>query len=205
MTQALKPITVRIVIAAFVLIAGGITLFTAAASSHPSQTSAAKPPPPSRAAHKRGRAATPKAPAAAKVINAEELQSLLKRDGTHPLLVNYWATWCDPCRDEFPDLVKIDTDYRSKGLDFIAVTLDDVADLKTAVPDFLRLMKAKMPVYLLNVSDPEPAINAVDPKWGGSLPATFLYNKKGEVVYKHFGRFKTDELRAAIEKVMSHE
>ncbi len=130
---------------------------------------------------------------------------MLKRDGTRPLLVNYWATWCDPCRDEFPDLVKIDKDYKSKGLDFIAITLDDLADLKTAVPEFLRLMKAKMPVYLLNVTDPEPAINAVDPNWGGSLPATFLYNNKGEVVYKHFGRVKTDELRAAIEKVMSNE
>jgi|ERR1044072_6673957 thiol-disulfide isomerase/thioredoxin len=197
MTQALQLITVRFVIAALVLIAGGVTPFTAAALS---QTSAKKPP--SRSAHKHGRAATAKAPAA-KVIDAEGLQALLKRDGARPLLVNYWATWCDPCRDEFPDLVKIDTDYRSKGLDFIAVTLDDKEDLKTAVPDFLRLMKAKMPVYLLDVSDPEPAINAVDPKWGGSLPATFLYNNKGEVVYKHFGRFKTAELRAAIDKVMS--
>lgn len=145
-----------------------------------------------------------KAPAA-RPINAEELQGLLKRDGTRPLLVNYWATWCDPCRDEFPDLVKIDKEYRAKGLDFIAITLDDLVDLKTAVPKFLRTMKANMPVYLLNEIDPEPAINSVDREWGGALPATFLYNNKGEVVYKHFGRFKTDELRAAIEKVMSHE
>src|SRR4051812_28039498 len=201
MTQALQLITARFVIAAVVLIAGGITPFTAATPPHP-QTSAKKPSS-SRSAHKHGRAATAKTPPAAKVIDAEGLQALLKRDGTHPLLVNYWATWCDPCRDEFPDLVKIDTDYRSKGLDFIAVTLDDPVDLKTAVPNFLRLMKAKMPVYLLDVSDPEPAINAVDPKWGGSLPATFLYNNKGEVVYKHFGRFKTAELRAAIEKLLA--
>ena len=48
-----------------------------------------------------------------KAINAEEMQTLLKRDGSRPLLVNYWATWCDPCRDEFPDLVKIDADYRA--------------------------------------------------------------------------------------------
>lgn len=135
-------------------------------------------------------------------INAEEMQVLLRRDGNRPLLVNYWATWCDPCRDEFPDLVKIDEQYRGKGLDFIAITLDDLADLNTAVPKFLREMKAKMPVYLLNVADPEPAINSVDPKWSGALPATFLYNNKGEVVYKHFGRVKTDELRAAIEKLV---
>lgn len=139
----------------------------------------------------------------ARAINADEMQGLLKRAGNHPLLVNYWATWCDPCRDEFPDLVKIDKEYRAKGLDFIAITLDDLADINTAVPKFLREMKAKMPVYLLNVADPEPAINAVDREWGGALPATFLYNHKGEVVYKHFGRIKVDELRAAIDKVMS--
>jgi len=146
-----------------------------------------------------------KAGVPARAINAAELQGLLKRDGSRPLLVNYWATWCDPCRDEFPDLVKIDEQYRTKGLDFIAITLDDLADINTAVPKFLREMKATMPVYLLNVADPEPAINAVDRDWGGALPATFLYNNKGEVVYKHFGRIKVDELRAAIEKVMSEK
>jgi thiol-disulfide isomerase/thioredoxin len=139
---------------------------------------------------------------ATRAINAEELQALLRRDGSRPLLVNYWATWCDPCREEFPDLVKIDQEYRAKGLDFIAVSLDDLADINTGVPKFLRTMKATMPVYLLNVPDPEPVINAVDPRWGGAMPATFLYNSKGEVVYKCFGRVKTDELRAAIEKLV---
>lgn len=135
-------------------------------------------------------------------INGEELQSLLRRDGNRPLLVNYWATWCDPCRDEFPDLVKIDKEYRAKGLDFIAITLDDLADINTAVPKFLRQMKASMPVYLLNMADPEPAINAVDREWGGALPATFLYNSRGQVVYKHFGRIKPNDLRTAIEKLV---
>jgi len=138
-------------------------------------------------------------------VDAARLEALLKRDNAKPLLVNYWATWCEPCRDEFPDLVKIDADYRPKGLDFIAVTLDDLADIKTAVPRFLRQMRAQMPVYLLNLSDPEPAIKLVDPNWSGALPATFLYNGKGEVVYKSLGRIKVDELRAAIEKVMSTE
>jgi thiol-disulfide isomerase/thioredoxin len=138
-------------------------------------------------------------------INAEEMQALLKRDGVRPLLVNFWATWCVPCREEFPDLVKIDQQYRPKDLDFIAISLDDVADLKVAIPKFLREMRAQMPNYLLNVSDPEPAIKSVDAAWDGTLPATFLYNEKGEVVYKHLGRIKTDELRAAIEKTIGNK
>ena len=146
-------------------------------------------------------AVKPDAPARA--VNTEELLALLKGDGKRPLLVNYWATWCDPCRDEFPDLVKIDEDFRPKGLEFITVSLDDLKDINTEVPKFLREMRARMPVYLLNVVDPEPAINAIDPAWGGAMPATFLYNSKGEVTYRHFGRFDTAELRAAIDKLVS--
>lgn len=198
MTHAAKPIRVRFVIAGVVLVVSGLFLsFSAAAQVRTARTARS-----ARAAHKPRSTRAVKAPAAARPINAEELQGLLKRDGTRPLLVNYWATWCDPCRVEFPDLVKIDEQYRAKGLDFIAITLDDLKDLKTAVPKFLRLMNARMPVYLLNVADPEPAINSVDREWGGALPATFLYNNKGEVVYKHFGRVKTDELRTAIEKLV---
>ena len=137
-----------------------------------------------------------------RVITAEELPPLLKRDGRRPLLVNYWATWCDPCREEFPDLVVIDHDFRAKGLDTIAISLDDLAELKSEVPKFLRMMKAQMPNYLLNVADPEPSIKLVDPTWGGALPATFLYDARGEIVYKRFGRFDTAELRAAIEKLV---
>jgi thiol-disulfide isomerase/thioredoxin len=153
-----------------------------------------------KSAYKSRRTSTAKPSTEVRAVNAEEMQALLRRDGKRPLLVNYWATWCDPCRDEFPDLVKIDRDYRSKGLDFIAITLDDLVDIKTAVPKFLRAMNAKMPVYLLNVADPEPAINMVDSNWSGALPATFLYDSTGKVVYKHFGRVNPGELRAAIEQ-----
>src|SRR2546427_8809182 len=135
-------------------------------------------------------------------VDLDGLKKLLKRDGkdTRPLLVNFWATWCDPCRDEFPDLVKVDEDYRGKGLNFVAVSLDDVTDIKSAVPKFLKEMKATMRVVLLNVNDPEPAIKLIDATWDGQLPATFLYDKEGKVVFRHFGRIKPDELRAALDK-----
>jgi thiol-disulfide isomerase/thioredoxin len=195
---AAKPTRVRFVVAGVVIVVSGLFLTLSAVAQSKAAPTALK----AQTVRKHRRPRTVKIPAA-RPINAEELQVLLKRDGTRPLLVNYWATWCDPCRVEFPDLVKIDNKYRPKGLDFITITLDDLADIKTAVPKFLRRMNARMPVYLLDVVDPEPAINSVDREWGGSLPATFLYNNKGEVVYKHFGRIKTDELRTAIDKLVS--
>jgi thiol-disulfide isomerase/thioredoxin len=135
-------------------------------------------------------------------VDADGLTDILRRKRSGPLLVNFWATWCDPCREEFPDLVKIDSDYRAKGLEVITVSLDDFEDIKTGVPQFIREMKATMPAYLLNVSDPEPAIKSVDPEWRGALPATFLYDSKGAIAFKYFGRFKPQELRAAIEKLV---
>ena len=134
-------------------------------------------------------------------IDLDGLKKLLLRDpkDTRPLLVNFWATWCDGCREEFPDLVKIDNEYRAKGLNFLSVTLDDLADKSKAL-DFLKEMKATMPVVLLNVNDPEPAIHAVDEKWDGALPATFLYDREGKIVFRHFGKIKPAELRAAIDK-----
>jgi len=134
-------------------------------------------------------------------IDLEGLKKILQRDpkDSRPLLINFWATWCDGCREEFPDLVKIDNDYRDK-VNFVSISLDEVTEIKTAVPDFLKTMKAQMLVVLLNVKDPEPAIHAVDAAWDGALPATYLYDKDGKVVFKHFGVIKPAELRSAIDK-----
>ena len=144
----------------------------------------------------------PKKPIVVSAIDTEALKTMLSEQRERPLLINFWATWCDPCREEFPDLVKIDSEYRPQKMDFVTISLDDFTDIKTSVPKFLGSMKATMPAYLLNVPDPEPAIDLVDPGWSGSLPATFLYNAKGEVVYKHFGRVDPNELRAAIDKLV---
>jgi thiol-disulfide isomerase/thioredoxin len=178
----------------FALLAVGLSIVLLCGFAAPAQS------------RKRKRGAA-KPPIAVSEITAESLTSLLKRDSAdpRPLLVNFWATWCDPCREEFPELVKIDQQYRKSGLEFIAVSLDDLADIKTGVPKFLRQMRATMPAYLLNASDPELAINAVDPQWSGALPATFLYDGEGKVVFKHFGRIKPLELRAAIDKIVGNK
>jgi thiol-disulfide isomerase/thioredoxin len=149
-------------------------------------------------------AAPARAPAV-RQINAEELKMLLQRGSkqSRPLLVNFWATWCDPCREEFPDLVQIDKDYKARGLDFVVVSLDDPGDVKTSVTQFLQQAHAAMPAYLLNVVDPEPVIKGVDAEWTGSLPATFLFDAQGQIVFKHWGRILPGELRAALDKTLN--
>lgn len=152
---------------------------------------------------RKGRPAKSQKPVVVSPIDTEALKTLVTEQRERPLLINFWATWCDPCREEFPDLVKIDEQYRpNRAMDFITISLDEFSDIKTSVPKFLASMKANMPAYLLNVSDPEPAIEMIDKGWAGSLPATFLFNENGEVVFKKIGRVNPDELRAAIDKLV---
>ena len=154
--------------------------------------------------HQKGTAKAPP-PVFVKEIDFEGLKQLLSRKTPkpRPLLVNFWATWCDPCRDEFPDLVKLDQTYRERGLEFAEISLDDKSELHTAIPTFLREMHATMPTYRLSADDPEPSIKLVDDQWSGALPATILYDTNGKIVYKHFGRISVAELRDAIDKVLS--
>lgn len=131
-------------------------------------------------------------------INAEALKNLLRPNGK-PLLVNFWATWCDPCREEFPDFVKIGADYKDK-IDLITVSLDELAEINGDVPKFLAEMKSDAPAYLLKTPDEGAAIAVVSKNWQGGLPFTILYNERGETVYIKQGKFKTELLRAEIEK-----
>jgi thiol-disulfide isomerase/thioredoxin len=137
-------------------------------------------------------------------VDLEAFKKLFERGpekDARPLLINFWATWCVPCREEFPDLVRINADYGKRNLDLITISLDEPEDTKTKVPAFLREMRAPMPAYLLNVIDPQIVIDMIDPNWRGGLPATFLYDASGKQVFRHTGRFDVKELRAALDKV----
>ena len=133
-------------------------------------------------------------------VDGAGLRSLLKASGK-PLLVNFWATWCDPCREEFPDLVKIDRDYKNK-INFITVSLDEIEELNTGVPKFLNEMKAEMPAYLLTTQDEDALISFVSKDWQGGLPFTILYNATGKAAYTRMGKVKIDVLRAELEKLL---
>ncbi len=136
-------------------------------------------------------------------IDLEGLKMLLlKAMNAKPVLLNFWATWCTPCREEFPDLVKINAEFHSKGLNFSLVSLDDVEDIKTEVPKFLREMRSTMPVYLLKTEDEGEAIKSVAPEWSGGLPFTALFDANGKLVYSKMGKVNPEILRAEINKLL---
>ena len=133
-------------------------------------------------------------------IDDAKLKQLLKPSGK-PLLVNFWATWCGPCREEFPDLVKIDNEYRGR-IDFITISLDFVEELNTGVPKFLSEMKAEMPTYLLVSADENAIISSIAKDWNGALPSTILYNEKGDISYLRQGKVNAETLKGEIEKTL---
>lgn len=131
-------------------------------------------------------------------IDEQGLKDLLKPKGK-PRLINFWATWCGPCREEFPDLVKIGSDHKDK-IDLITVSLDEVSEIDGEVPKFLAEMRSESPAYLLKTQDADAAINLVSKDWQGALPFTILFNAEGETIYSKQGKFKPDVLVAEIEK-----
>lgn len=133
-------------------------------------------------------------------VDDAKIKQLLKPGGK-PLLVNFWATWCGPCREEFPDLVKIDAEYRGK-IDFITVSLDFIEEIDAAVPKFLSEMNAEMPTYLLTSADENTLISSIAKDWSGALPFTILYNEKGEITYTRQGKVNHETLKGEIEKTL---
>ncbi len=133
-------------------------------------------------------------------IDITGLASLLKPKG-RPLLVNFWATWCEPCREEFPELVKLEAAFRGK-VDFVTVSLDDLADINGDVPKFLAAMKADMPAYLLKTPDESAAIQMVSKDWAGNLPLTVFLDASGAVEYQRNGKIRFDTVKENIDRVL---
>ena len=185
------------------LIACAASAFPASAQKRRGAAGAARQPAAKQAPAKGAGAAKQGAPAVnVQVVDAEGLAALVKSGAAkgQPLLVNFWATWCGPCREEFPDLIRVAEEFgRGKEFEFVSVSTDDPAELKAGVTEFLASVHAEsIPAYLFSAADPEPAIAAVDKSWSGELPATFLYGRDGRLLFRHTGRIKVEELRAAL-------
>jgi peroxiredoxin len=118
------------------------------------------------------------------------------------LIVNFWATYCGPCVAEFPEFVMIDQKYREKGVKMVAISADDIVDIKPKVIPFIKEQNARFEVLIQDTDDPQEMIDVVDKNWQGVLPATFIYDKQGNRILSHYGIINREQLVGTIEKAL---
>jgi thiol-disulfide isomerase/thioredoxin len=95
------------------------------------------------------------------------------------LIVNFWATWCKPCVAELPYFEQIQQEFAQQKVKVILLSLDYPDVLKSRVIPFIQKKKLKSEVWLMNESNPNDWIDAVDSGWSGAIPATLIVKPDG--------------------------
>ena len=134
---------------------------------------------------------------AVEMAGADELKRLRQNGTGKLLLINFWATWCAPCASEFPDLEATWQMYRSRGLEFVAVSVNDPEE-KPGVLEFLKTHQATHRNLLFATADVYGLQAAFDPKMPAPVPFTILLAPNGDVMYQELGELDVTKLRRAI-------
>jgi thiol-disulfide isomerase/thioredoxin len=115
----------------------------------------------------------------------------------HVLIVDFWATWCSPCREEMPSVIALVERYAPKDVQLVTVSADLDEQMHEAV-QFLDSVRAPSVRYIKHADDDDRFIQSVDPAWSGALPALLVYDRTGHKVRAFFGETSGDSLAAAV-------
>jgi len=150
----------------------------------------------SRPSNERVAAAAPPDTLALEPATAEQLLARVREPGARATLVNVWATWCGPCREEFPALMALAERRRADGLRVLLVSAD-FEEQAAEARAFLAQHGAPGPWLLKNQPDME-FINTLDRRWSGALPATLVYDSNGTPVEFWEGGADSARFEAAV-------
>lgn len=109
------------------------------------------------------------------------------------LVVNFWATWCAPCREEIPDLIAIRREYATKSVEIVGIAIDNSA----AVTPYAREMGIVYPILMGEGSALEMSRALGNPS--GALPYTVVIAADGTIVARHLGRLSKAKLQAILQ------
>jgi thiol-disulfide isomerase/thioredoxin len=136
-----------------------------------------------------------------KPVDEAGYAKLLAASRGQVVLVNFWATYCVPCRKEMPQLVAMAAKLRARGFQFVTISADE-PEQQSAAGMFLDKIKVPAPAYIRKAKDDDKFTVLVDQKWDGALPASFLYDRQGRKVKSFFGEADLSVVSAAIEKLL---
>jgi thiol-disulfide isomerase/thioredoxin len=135
-------------------------------------------------------------------LAAADLDALRARlaPGGAVRVVNFWATWCQPCVEELPEFIALDAAHRERGIQVIGISMDlaltgDRATIESRVSDFLRKrgIGYENLLYTGNVTD---LLDELD--LPGSIPYTLVIGTSGEVLWRHEGKTTRERVEAAL-------
>ena len=132
------------------------------------------------------------------LASTDDIKTLRANSGTGNLvLVNIWATWCAPCRAEFPELEKMIRMYGGRKFQLVTLSIN-APDERDKVLGFLKEQHAFNRNLIFNGNDAADAVKAFGTDWTGGAPYTVLIGTNGEILYKTSGDLDVVEVRRAI-------
>lgn len=141
-------------------------------------------------------------PAPVRTAQIAEIREEIRRPGASAVLVNLWATWCLPCVDEMPDLLRVARAWRPHGLRVVLISTDFGEDRDARVREFLDRLGVDFPTWIKSGDDAE-FIDGIDPRWTGALPATLLFDSAGEVLELWEGQVHFDDVEPRVREIIT--
>jgi thiol-disulfide isomerase/thioredoxin len=138
-----------------------------------------------------------KKPVVLKPVGVSDLKELRKNSTGKLLLVDFWATWCGPCRAELPQFETMYRMYGRRAFDLVTVSIN-YPDEQAGVLKVLTDEHATSTNRILSSTDIYPQLAAFDPDWSAAVPYTLLIRPDGEVVYKRQGTVDPLQLKRLI-------
>jgi len=137
------------------------------------------------------------------LIDLAGYNSLIAQNRGKALMVNFWATWCVPCRTEYPEVVDLAKEFAPQGLSVIGVSLDEDHDM-TVVRHFLSTFHPDFPNYRQRPGiDPDAFYQGVNPEWRGTMPQTDFYARDGHMARFFIGDKPHDAFVQAIRLILA--
>lgn len=125
-----------------------------------------------------------------------EILNAVEENDARVTVVNFWATWCVPCIEEFPDFVELDRTMEAQGVEVVFVSTD-FPDEKEAAQEFLAKQGVRDVSYLKE-GKTTPFVNAFHEDWSGAVPATFVYDSDASLVEFWEGKTDFDTLKKRV-------